>query len=174
MRELWVRGIFFRQVLDYIKNDRGHTSFEVLEKKSEDYTAEEKYSFDEFMELLARIKLITANEDDYVARISRDTMMMEATWKNLFRRMDPVNVFASTKRQDGRHQTGDYEPILLEKGHVMLRMKLWTENRDHQELWTDFYRGRLEGILGLIGRNGTVKVTKEFGNGGYTYDIEWT
>ena len=33
MRELWVRGIFFRQVLDYIKNDRGHTSFEVLEKK---------------------------------------------------------------------------------------------------------------------------------------------
>nr|QOV09130.1 hypothetical protein HULAa36F11_00013 [uncultured Thermoplasmata archaeon] len=173
MRESWVRGIFFRQVLEYIKKNRGQTSYELLGRKIDNYIAEEKYEFDEFCELLAKVKLISPNEDEYIAKIARETMTEEATWKNLFRRMDPTTVFASTKRQDGRHLTADYEPTNITHGNVQLKMKMWTEKREHQDLWADFYRGRLEGILELMGRTGTVRMVREFGNSEFTYTIEW-
>jgi len=118
--------------------------------------------------------VIVHDEDDFIARIARETMMEEATWKNLFRRMDPANVFASTQRQDGRHQLADYEALEVSKGRVVLRMKVWTDNREHQELWAEFYRGRLEGILELMGRAGTVRFVREFGDAGYTYTINWS
>ena len=173
MREMWVRGIFFQQVLNYIRKTRGQTSYELLGKDIDKYKIEEKYDFREFGELLAKIKLITRNDDDYIARISRDTMSEEASWKNLFRRMDPASVFASTQRQDGRHQVADYQPIETTPGQVVLRMKMWAEDREHQDLWAEFYRGRLEGILELMGRKGTVKLTREFGDAGFTYTITW-
>lgn len=174
MRESWVRGILFKQVLDYVKKNRGQTSYELLGRSAEKYRIEEKYPFDDFAELLSKVKLITSGEDDFIARISRETMMEEATWKSLFRRMDPVSVFSSTQRQEGRQQLADYEPVETSANRVVMRMKMWTENREHQYMWAEFYRGRLEGILELIGRKGSVKMTREFGNGGFTFDISWT
>jgi uncharacterized protein (TIGR02265 family) len=173
MREMWVRGIFFQQVLNYIKQKRGHTSYELLGMDIEKYIIEEKYNFEDFMELLSKIKVITSSEEDYIARIARETMTEEATWKNLFRRMDPASVFTSTQRQNGRHQLADYEPVNVANGHVSLRMSMWTDNREHQQLWAEFYKGRLEGILELMGRKGSVKIIREFGNGAFTYSIEW-
>ena len=173
MRESWVRGIFFRQVLEYIKKNRGQTSYELLGRIIDDYVPEEKYGFDDFCELLGKVKLISPNEEEYISRISRDTMTQEATWKNLFRRMDPTSVFTSTKRQDGRHLTADYEPLEIKAGHIQLKMRMWAEKREHQDLWAEFYRGRLEGILELMGRTGTVKMVREFGDAGFTYTIEW-
>jgi hypothetical protein len=165
--------VFFRQVLEYVKQNRGQTSYELLGKDIEGYKAEEKYDFNDFAELLSKVKLIASNEEDYIARIARETMTEEATWKNLFRRMDPTSIFISTQRQKGRQQLADYEPVEIEKGHVILSMKMWTNNREHQDLWAEFYRGRLEGILELIGRQGSVKLTREFGNAGHTYTIKW-
>jgi len=52
-------------------------------------------------------------------------------------------------------------------------MNVWSENREHQGVWADFYRGRLEGILELMGRSGSVKAVREFGNGGFTFTIAW-
>jgi uncharacterized protein (TIGR02265 family) len=173
MRDMWVRGIFFRQVLDYIRQKRGQMSYELLGREIDNYTIEEKYEFTDFAELLSKIKLITSGEEDYIARIARETMTEEATWKALFRRLDPASIFTSTQRQDGRHRLADYEPINVANGHVSLRMNMWTDNRDHQDLWAEFYRGRLEGILELMGRKGTVKMVREFGNGGFTYTIRW-
>jgi hypothetical protein len=174
MREMWVRGIIFKQVLDYIIKNRGQTSYALLGKDVEKYRVEEKYPFEEFAELLSKVRLITSGEEDYIARISRDTMKMEASWKGLFRRMDPATVFTSTQRQEGRQQLADYEPIEASNGRAVIRMKMWTDNHEHQNLWADFYRGRLEGILELMGRKGSVKMVREFGNGGFTYTIGWT
>ena len=175
MREMWVRGVFFRQVLNFVKKDRSQTSYDLLERKIEDYRDEEKYDFRDFGELLSKIKMITSSQDDYIARIARETMAEEATWKHLFRRMDPTNVFASDQRQRVRQHIADYESLVVENGHIELRMEMWTDNRDHQDLWAEFYRGRLEGILELMGRKGAIKLTKEFGDGGiFTYSITWT
>jgi uncharacterized protein (TIGR02265 family) len=174
MRETWVRGIFFRQVLDYIKHHRGLTSYELLGMEISDFRPEEKYPFARFGELLSKVRLISPGEDDCVAKMSRDLMNREASWKSLFRRMDPKNVFTSTQRQEGRHQLADYEPAEASDGQVVIRMKMWSENRDHQDLWAEFYRGRLEGILDLMGRKGSVKLVREFGDGGaFTYTISW-
>lgn len=173
MREAWVRGIFFLQVLGYVRKHRGQTTYELLGKDLESYRAEEKYDFNDFMELLSRIKMVVMKEEDYITRIARETMAEEAVWKNLFRRMDPANVFASTQRQDGRQKLADYEPLDVQKGRVVLRMRVWTDNREHQDLWAEFYRGRLEGILELMGRKGSVKLVREFGEAGHTYTITW-
>ena len=174
MEEMWVRGIFFKQVLGYVQKKRGQTSYELLGKDIEDYIAEEKYDFNDFGELLAKVRLISSNEEDCIASIARETMSEEATWKNLFRRLDPTSVFISTQRQKGRQHLADYEHIEVGKGHVVLRMTMWSENREHQDLWAEFYRGRLEGILELIGRKGTVKLTREFGKANFSYSIEWS
>ncbi|MBA3046006.1 MAG: hypothetical protein KKH41_06200 [Candidatus Thermoplasmatota archaeon] len=173
MRDMWVRGIFYRQVLKYIKQRRGQTSYDLLGMDIDKYKIEEKYDFEDFMTLLSKIKLITSGEEDYIAKISRETMTEEATWKNLFRRMDPTSVFASTQRQDGRHQLADYKPVIVADGHVVIKMNMWTDNLEHQNLWAEFYQGRLEGILELMGRKGSVKQVREFGNGIFTYTVEW-
>ncbi|MDO9538018.1 MAG: hypothetical protein Q7J68_06835 [Thermoplasmata archaeon] len=174
MREMWVRGIFFTQVLEYVKSDLGRTSYELLGKKEENYTPEEKYPFEDFADLLEKIKLIAYGKDDYIAKIARDCMTKEASWKAMFRRMDPANVFSSTQRQEGRQQVADYEALDIAKGHVVIQMAMWTDNRSHQDVWSEFYRGRLVGILELMGRKGTVKLTREFGNDSFTYTIEWS
>jgi len=175
MGESWVRGIFFRQVLDYVRLKRGRTSYELLGMDVSDFRPDEKYDFAEFGNLLSKVKLISPGEEDYVARISRDLMLREVTWKNLFIRMDPKNVFASTKKQEGRHQLADYKALEVTDSMVKLQMRIWSENREHQDLWADFYRGRLEGILDLMGRKGQVKAVREFGDGGaFTYTITWS
>lgn len=174
MREMWVRGILFRQVLGYVRKNRGQTSFELLDRAIEDYRIEEKYPFEDFAEMLSKVKMITSGDDDFIARISRETMMEEATWKGIFRRMAPASVFSSTQRQEGRQQLADYEPEEISNNKAIIRMKMWTDVRDHQDLWAEFYRGRLEGILELMGRKGSVKLTREFGDGGHTYSITWT
>jgi hypothetical protein len=173
MREMWVRGILFRQVLGYIKKNRSQTSYELLDRNLEEYKIEEKYDFTDFAELLSKIKMIASGENDYIARISRETMLEEASWKGLFRRMAPASVFSSTQRQEGRQQLADYEPEEISNNQVIIHMKMWTDIRDHQDMWAEFYRGRLEGILELMGRKGSVKMVREFGAGGFTYTIRW-
>ncbi len=174
MRESWVRGIFFRQVLDYLMHHLSKTSFELLGMGVSDFKPEEKYDFALFGDLLYKVKLVATSDDDYIAKVSRDLMNREVKWKSLFVRMDPKNVFTSTKRQEGRQQVADYEPGEATDGRAVIRMKMWTDNRAHQDLWAEFYRGRLEGILDLMGRKGSVKLVREFGDGGiFTFTINW-
>lgn len=174
MRESWVRGIFFRQVLHYVKQHRSLTSFELLGMQVSDFKPDEKYDFALFGELLTKIKLVSTDDDNYIAKISRDLMNQEIKWKSLFTRMDPKNVFSSTQRQEGRQQLADYEPLEVTDGRVSIRMTMWPEGRAYQDLWAEFYKGRLEGILDLMGRKGSVKLVREFGNGGtFVYTISW-
>ena len=174
MRESWVRGIFFKQVLDYIKRTRGETSLEMLNIKPEKYRIEERYDFEEFCKLLAKIDLMSAHDDgNYISKVARETMTEEATWKIQFRRMDPKNLLMSMKRQEGRHQIADFEATSNGGNLVLIKMSMWSGSRPHQDLWAHFYRGRLEGVLELMGRKGEVKMFKEFEDGVYTYEISW-
>ena len=174
MVEMWVRGIFFIQVLEYIQKNSSQTSYELLGMNPDDYRAEERYDFEIFCKLLAKIELM-AREDNgsYISKIARDTMTKEARWKVQFRRLDPKSVFMTTKRQEGRHQIADFEPELLDDGHVSIKMTMWTRDKAYQNLWANFYKGRLEGVMELMGRKGTVELVKEFSEGVYTYDINW-
>jgi hypothetical protein len=173
MQEAWVKGIIFWQVFDYVRKNRGETTYQLLGRAREDFQAEGKYSFEDFAALLSRVKMMASNDDDYISRMARETMADEPAWKNLFRRMDPANVLASTQRQDGRHRLADYEPLEVSRGKVVLRMRMWSRNREHQDLWAAFYKGRLEGILELMGRQGSVSLVREFGDAGHTFTIRW-
>ena len=59
-----------------------------------------------------------------------------------------------------------------EDGHVKLEMKMMGSKAAHQILWADFYKGRLEGILSLMGRKGTVRIERGK-EGVFFYLIEW-
>jgi len=174
MEEMWVRGIFFKQVLDFIQKNRGKTSFELLGMKQDDYRVEDRYDFELFCQLLAKVDLM-ASEDNgrYISNMARDTMTKEARWKMQFRKLDPKSVLMTTKRQEGRHQIADFEAEDHGGNHVSIGMKLWTKDKAYQDLWANFYKGRLEGVLELMGRKGSVDMIKEFGDGIYTYDITW-
>ena len=174
MKEMWVRGIFFKQVLDYIAKNRGKTSFDLLGMKPEDYRVEERYDFDIFCQLLAKIDLMTGEDNGvYISKIARETMTEEARWKVQFRKLDPKSIFMTTKRQEGRHQIADFEPTFNREGHVSIKMTMWTQDKAYQELWANFYKGRLEGVMELMGRKGSVDLIKEFSDDVYTYEIHW-
>ncbi len=174
MREMWVRGIFFTQVLDYIQKNRGQTSFDLLGMKPEDFRIEERYDFDIFCKLLAKIDLMASQDNgSYISKIARDTMTEEARWKVQFRKLDPKSIFMTTKRQEGRHQIADFEPELIDSSHVSIKMTMWTQDKAYQDLWANFYKGRLEGVMELMGRKGIVELIKEFGEGVYSYEITW-
>ncbi|MCK5310111.1 MAG: hypothetical protein KAJ33_00625 [Thermoplasmata archaeon] len=174
MREMWVRGIFFKQVLEYIQKNRGQTSYDLLGMSPDDYRVEERYDFEIFCKLLAKIDLMTGEDNGtYISKVARDTMTEEASWKAQFRKLDPKSIFMTTKRQEGRHQIADFEPQLVENSHVSIKMTMWIQDKVFQDLWANFYKGRLEGVMELMGRKGTVELIKEFGEGVYTYDINW-
>ena len=174
MRELWVRGIFFKQVLDYIKKNRGQTSLELLNIDPEKYRVEERYDFEEYCMLLANIDLMAGSDNGaYISKIARETMTEEARWKLQFRKLDPKNVFMTTERQSGRHNLADFEAMDKGEKHVSINMAMWTEKKSYQDLWANFYKGRLEGILELMGRKGTIDLFKEYKDGAYTYEIKW-
>ena len=174
MKDMWVRGIFFKQVLDYIQKNKGQASFDLIGMKSDDFKPEERYDFELFCKLLAKVDMMNTEENgSFIARIARDTMTEEAIWKVQFRKLDPKSVFMTTKRQEGRHQIADFEPTAHENGHVSIKMTMWTQDKAYQDLWANFYKGRLEGVMALLGRKGRVDLVKEFGEGIYTYDIYW-
>lgn len=174
MVEMWVRGIFFKQVLDYIQNNRSQTSFDLLNMSQDDFKVEERYGFEIFCQLLAKIDVMASEENgSYITKIARETMTQEARWKVQFRKLDPKNVFMTTTRQEGRQNLADYEPIYHGQGSVSIKMNMWTKDKAFQDLWANFYKGRLEGVLGLMGRKGEVKLIREFGEGLFTYDISW-
>ena len=79
----------------------------------------------------------------------------------------------TTKRQEGRHQIADFEPELIDSSHVSIKMTMWTQDKVYQDLWANFYKGRLEGVMELMGRKGIVELIKEFGEGVYSYEITW-
>jgi len=174
MPEQWIRGNFFQQTLEYVKRVKGPSGLEAVGKTPEDYKAEHQYDFVEFCELLIKIKKeLDDQEGNIITRIARETMTSDTRWQVMFRRLDPKDIFSSTKRQASRHQIGEFVPVISKKGHVTLRMTLWSENEEHQDLWAKFYKGRLEGILELTGHKGTVEVEGGWKAGSFTYVIEW-
>ena len=174
MDEMWVRGIFFYQVLRYIRDNKGQDAYDLMGSKTEDYRADKKYDFVDFCDLLARADMVAGNSDNgFISKMSMETMMREASWKVLFRRMDPRTVFTSTQRQEGRHLVAEFSIAEESDKRVKLEMKMWTKNAAHQILWADFYKGRLEGIFNLMGRKGSVTMQRGPENGIFFYVIEW-
>jgi len=173
MRDMWVRGIFFKQVLDHIKKHRGQSALDALNMDPGSYRIEERYDFEDFAKLLAQVEVMAGPENsDFVSSIARDTMSDEARWKVQFRKLDPKSVFMATERQRTRHNLADFETQENGSNHVVIKMSMWTDVKAYQDLWASYYKGRLEGVLKLMGRNGTVSMLKGH-NGEYTYEVSW-
>ncbi|MCK4266798.1 MAG: hypothetical protein KAX31_05915 [Thermoplasmata archaeon] len=173
MPEMWIHGKFFRQTLEFMLRKRGKQGLKELGQHPDDYLPERKYEFEEFCQLLIRINETVADgEPSFFPRIAREMLTKDTRWQMLFRRLDPKDVLTSMKRQEGQYQVSSFEPEEVQDNHVTLRMSMWGGQPEHQEIWAEFYKGRLEGILELTGHKGTVEVVGE-GKGEYLYTIDW-
>ena len=114
-----------------------------------------------------------SDNSDYVTSIARDTMSDEAKWKVQFRKLDPKSVFMATERQRTRHNLADFRTKDNGDKQVIITMDMWTDVKAYQDLWASFYKGRLNGVLELMGRKGSVKMLKGR-DGKYTYEVSWT
>ncbi len=172
MAEMWIRGNFFQQALDYVKRKRGQQGLDIIRVIPEKYLPEQTYSFEEFCELLTKItKLMGHGDLSDFSKLAADMVRTDERWRLMFKGGDPKEIFSSTKRQSDRYQVGDFKTKKAENGKVVLFMELWAGKKEHQDIWAEFYKGRLEGVLELTGRTGTVEVKKK--KKGYEYTILW-
>lgn len=173
MLDMWIRGNFFMQALEYVKRKKGLKGLDDIGRHPNEYLPEHKYDFEEFCELLVKINnTVAEGELSFFPQIARDMMMADPRWPVLFRDMGPRDVFTNTNRQEEQYKVGSFEPEDVENGHITIGMKMFGGEPQHQEMWAEFYKGRLGAILEITGHQGTVEVAGEE-NGKYLYTIEW-
>ncbi len=173
MPETWVRGNFFQQALDYVKRRRGMDGLDMIGVYHDQYLPEQRYPFVDFCTLLSII-YTTIGDGTYsdVSKLGKDILINDDRWRLLFKDKDPKDVFTTTKRQEDRYMVGDFDVKSVEHRKITLTMTMWSGKKEHQEIWAEFYKGRLEGVLELTGYEGTVGV-KKGKKGIYNYTIKW-
>jgi len=172
MSENWVRGDVFMQVLGYVKKKRGNAGLAVTSGKKK-YNTEQTYGFPEFCDLLYSVKMAFQENGDFIITMARETMIDDPRWRLLFQRLSPMEVFTSTQRQEGRHQVGVMTTEATDDNTVIIVLELDEGTEEQQDIWSEFNIGRLEGILKLTGREGTVKPERSEGPGSYAFTVNW-
>ena len=170
---MWIRGNFFIQALEYVKRKRGPKGLADIGRRPDEYISGHKYDFEEFCELVVMINnTVEDGKPSFFPKIARDMMIADPRWPVLFRNMDPKEVFINTNRQEGQYEVGSFEPEDVQDRRITMKMKMWGGEPHHQDMWAQFYKGRLGGILELTGHDGTVEVAGEGGQ--YLFTIEWS
>ena len=173
MSEMWVRGNFFQQALDYVKGKWGQDGLDQIGEAHENYQPEKTYPFENFCELLLKISNVLGEHTSTdFSKLGGDMVKNDQRWPLMFKGQDPKDVFSTTKRQDDRYQVGTFELDSVKSNEVKLTMKIKVGKQEHQDLWVEFYKGRLAGVLELTGYEGSVEV-KKGKKGVYRYTIKW-
>jgi|GEM_PF-2458738 len=174
MAETWVRGNFFMQALDHVKRKWGQVGLDRIKESHDSYLPERTYPFEQFCELLSKIseRLGEDTISDY-SKLGGDMVRNDERWKLMFKGQDPREVFTTTKRQDGRYRVAVIEVESDDVGEVRLNMRVDVGEKGQQEMWAEFYKGRLEAVLELTGYRGEVELGKSKETGSYSYIITW-
>jgi uncharacterized protein (TIGR02265 family) len=174
MAETWVRGNFFMQALDHVKRKWGQTGLDKINECHENYLPERTYPFEDFCALLSKISSALGEDtiSDY-SKLGGDMVRNDERWRQMFRGMDPRGVFSTTKRQDGRYQVAFIEVESDDVGEVRLNMRIDIGKKELQDMWAEFYKGRLEAVLELTGYKGFVEMARGKKGGAYSYIITW-
>jgi hypothetical protein len=171
MSESQAKGDVFLKVFDQVVKKWGNRGLQTIEKDPGQYKMEHWYSFEELCITLRDIKIKLGNNSPLTIyqlgfRIIKD----DPRWQNIFDDRDPAEIFMSTKRQDGQYKAGTQDVKQISEKHVQVDLLNW----DCDDVWYDFFRGRLQGVLELTGRTGVVHLIPECKEDGIrTLDIKW-
>jgi hypothetical protein len=141
-----------------------------------EYLPEGWYPFGDFCRLLSRIHNDLGKGDPvHIFRMGKRTVIDDDRWRNLFQNKNPKEVFTTTRRQEAQYDVGDFIVKSVKEGHITIRASLWDCEETEAALWSEFYRGRISGILELTGRDGKVEMDTDFTEDKKccTYEIAW-
>ncbi len=171
MAENQAKGDVILKVMDQIVQKWGKKGLEKIGADPGNYKVEAWYPFQELCDILRRTKETLGNNNPLsVYQLGFNIIKSDPRWQDVFYDQDPGEVFLSTKRQDGQYQAGTQALEKISEKHVRVTMVGW----ECDDVWYDFFRGRLQGVLELTGRTGVVHLQREPNeDGSRVLDIKW-
>jgi len=171
MHENQAKGDVFLKVMDQVVAKWGRKGLDTIGRDPGHYKMEQWYPFTELCDILRDIKeKLGKNSPLTVYNIGFRMIKGDPRWQGIFDDRDPGEIFLSTKRQDAQYRAGTQELRKIGPKHVQVDLMNW----DCDDVWYDFFRGRLQGVLELTGRAGVVQLIPECREEGLrTLDIKW-
>jgi hypothetical protein len=176
MIEPKVKGNFFQRIHNYIKKKLGGGGLLKIGVGSEEIKMEQWYSYDAFCELLKKSEeLLPDHHPSTVFRLGHYTMAEDERWQTMFKGQDPKDTFSTNKRQDALFMVGRFLVERVEDNLVQVRMTLWSNKADDNDLWAEYYWGVMQGVLDMTGTEGkiTMDVEKEGEKRAWIYRALW-
>ena len=153
MPENQAKGDMFLKVLNQVVNKWGNRGLKEIGADPSKYKMEQWYPFADLCDILSNVKLkLGDNNPLSVYQLGFRIIKDDPRWHNVFDDQDPATIFLSTKRQEGQYRAGTQSLERIGEKHVRVELQNW----DCDEVWYDFFRGRLQGVLELTGRTGVV------------------
>ena len=170
-----VKGDVFLRVSAYIVKKWGKAGLARVNMSPDQYKPETWYPLNDFISLLLAIKANLAESEDSISNIARDTITSDDRWTWAFKDKNPEVVFSSTARQDALYKMGEFNVLETSPGFMRLKMALWENTDEKRDVFAEFYKGRLLGVLDLTGFKGNVeqKYCTEEGCKNVVYAIFW-
>ena len=171
MPENQAKGDVFLKVLDQVVKKWGNRGLKEIGAAPSQYKMEQWYSFTELCNVLRAIKEKLGNGNPLtIYQLGFNIIKDDPRWQGIFDDKDPADIFLSTKRQDAQYKAGTQEVKIISEKHVQVDLQNW----DCDDVWYDFFRGRLQGVLELTGRTGVVHLIPPGDDDTLrTLDIKW-
>ena len=120
---------------------------------------------------LAKIDVRIGGDRSFsIDQLGHEIMTEDMRWQVIFRASNPGDIFTTTKRQEAQYKGGEVISRLAGDNHVEVTMVGWPG----EKIWFEFYRGRLQGVLELTGKKGTVDMKPiDSETNECKYDIRW-
>ena len=171
MPENQAKGDIFLKVLNQVVNKWGNRGLKEIGADPSKYKMEQWYPFTDLCSILSDVKLKLGNNNPLsVYQLGFRIIKDDPRWHNIFDDQDPATIFLSTKRQEGQYKAGTQSLERVSEKHVRVELQNW----DCDDVWYDFFRGRLQGVLELTGRTGVVHLQPDKEDDGTRIlDIKW-
>ncbi len=171
MPENKVKGDIFLKVLDQVVKKWGEPGLKKIGADPSQYEMEQWYPFSELCALLRIIKeTLGKNNPLAVYQLGFRIMKDDPQWQGFFDDKDPAEIFLSTKRQDTQYKAGIQTLERINDKHTRVNIINW----ECDDIWYEFFRGHLQGVLELTGRAGVVHLIPGCSKEGVRIlDIKW-
>ena len=175
MQKPEVKGLMFIETYNFIQKKWGSEGLKKFGLDPGTHRSEVWYPFEEFCELLERTVRHSGKGEMLPYHIGIWTVVVDPRWNGVFAGKDPKEVLGGTKHQSKVYRVGDVKDTVVEDGRIRIFYDLWNRDPAHTEVWSEFYRGRLKGILDLTGKKGEVQKSIDplSAQRTITYDIRW-
>ena len=177
MDKAQIRGELFIKVVRYINKKWGAEGLEKLNIDLGQYKQDVWYGLDEFCDLIDGLyDVLGVTDSTEPFKIGKWIVTNNPRWMACFRGMDPKDVFTGSEHQELQYVVGEFKGAHSKPNEVSVHSTVWTTDQRHLDVWCEFYRGRLQGVLDLTGYQGEVSTISEMleNEATCTYKITWT